>query len=56
MKKSVNELLEEQLEVLCEVNKKLTNIVTKKATCDSIARVHKTVNDSIVSISEILLR
>lgn len=55
MKKSVEELLEEQLKMLCESNETITKFASKNEICDSLVQVHDTVNDSIVGISELLI-
>jgi len=55
VKKSVEELLEEQLEMLCESNETITKFAAKNEICDSLVQVHDTVNDSIVGISELLI-
>jgi len=55
VKKSVEELLEEQLEMLCESNEIITKFAAKNEICDSLVQVHETVNDSIIEISELLI-
>ncbi|OEG62195.1 MAG: hypothetical protein BHK79_02815 [Halanaerobium sp. MDAL1] len=55
MKKSVEELLEEQLEMLCEENERITKFAAKNEICDSLVCVHETINESIIEISGLLI-
>jgi len=55
VKKSVEELLEEQLEMLCEENERITKFAAKNEICDSLVCVHETINESIIEISGLLI-
>jgi len=55
VKKSVEKLLEEQLEMLCEENETITKFASKNEICDSMVCVHETINESIIEISELLI-